>query len=86
MNKIESYKSITSTATNQTAMKPEYSTNEELMCGEIKYNNRTYLVDFSIKDRLVNNSKKNSFVFVNENDIYPSYASNYKRVNYHIYN
>lgn len=82
MNKIESYKSIPSTATNQTAMKPEYSTNEELMCGEIKYNNRTYLVDFSIKDRLVNNSKKNSFVFVNENDIYPSYASNYKRVNY----
>jgi len=82
MNKIESYKSLLSTTANETTMKPEYSTNEELMCGVIKYNNRTYLVDFSIKDRLINNSKKFSFVFVNENDIYPSYASNYKRINY----
>jgi hypothetical protein len=61
-------------------MKPIYSTNEELMCGEIKYNNRTYLVDFITKDKLINS--KNKFVFVNENDIYPSYVSNYKRVNY----
>ena len=81
MNKIDSYQSLSSTKTiNETEMKPEYSTNEELMCGVIKYNNRTYLVDFSIKDKLINS--KNKFVFVNENDIYPSYASNYKRINY----
>jgi hypothetical protein len=80
MNKIDSYKSIPSTSTNDIEMKPEYSTNEEIMCGEIKYNNRTYLVDFSTKDKLINS--KNKFVFVNENDIYPSYASNYKRINY----
>jgi hypothetical protein len=80
MNKIDSYQSLPSTSINNIEMKPEYSTNEELMCGEIKYNNRTYLVDFSTKDKLINS--KNKFVFVNENDIYPSYASNYKRINY----
>lgn len=80
MNKIESYQSLSSTTANESAMKPEYLTNEELMCGEIKYNNRTYLVDFSTKDKLIN--LKNKFVFINENDIYPSYMSNYKRINY----
>jgi len=61
-------------------MKPVYLTNEELNCGVIKYNDKTYLVDTKDKDRIVNFSKK--FVFVNNYDVYPSYCSNYKRFTY----
>jgi hypothetical protein len=61
-------------------MKPKYSTNEELLCGVIEYNNKTYLVDLNDKDRIINFNK--NFVFVNETDIYPSYCYNYKRFNY----
>jgi len=35
-------------------MRPVYSTNEDLMCGVINYNNRTYLVDLKDKDKLIN--------------------------------
>jgi hypothetical protein len=61
-------------------MKPVYSTNEELICGIIQYNNKTYHVDLKDKDRIINFNK--SFMFVTETDMYPSYALNYKRFNY----
>ena len=61
INKIESCENLNSIISNQSSMKPIYSTNEELMCGEIKYNNRTYLVDFSSKDKIINS--KNKFIF-----------------------
>jgi hypothetical protein len=61
-------------------MKPTYSTNSELMCGVIEYNHKTYLMDLNDKDRIVNFNK--GFVFINENDVYPSYCYNYKRFNY----
>jgi hypothetical protein len=60
--------------------KPLYSTNFELMCGVIKYNNKTYLLDYDDKDRIINSNK--SFVFQNETDTYPSYCYNYKRFTY----
>jgi hypothetical protein len=63
-----------------TNMKPIYSTNEELNCGVIEYNGKTYLLDYFHKDKIVNSKIK--FVFVNETDIYPSYARNYKRFTY----
>jgi hypothetical protein len=61
-------------------MKPVYSTNEELNCGVIEYNGKTFLVDFNDKDRIINFNK--SFVFANDTDSYPSYTYNYKRFNY----
>jgi hypothetical protein len=61
-------------------MRPVYSTNEDLMCGVIDYNNRTYLVDLKDKDKLINSNKH--FVFANADDIYPSYSCNYKKYNY----
>jgi len=62
------------------SMKPVYSTNEELNCGVIEYNGKTFLVDFNDKDRIINFNK--SFVFANDTDSYPSYTYNYKRFNY----
>jgi len=79
MNKIDSCKSeLTSFTTD--IMKTVYSTNIELLCGVIEYNNKTFLVDLSDKDRIINFNK--SFVFANEDDMYPSYACNYKRYSY----
>ena len=66
--------------TNNIKMKPTYSSNTELMCGVINYNGKTYYVDYREKDRIINFEKK--FVFVNDDDIYPSYCSNYKRYTY----
>ena len=60
--------------------KPIYSTNLDLMCGVIEYNNKTYLLDFDDKDRIINSNK--SFVFQNETYTYPSYCYNYKRFTY----
>jgi hypothetical protein len=64
---------------NYTSMKPEYSTNTEFNCGEIKYNGKTYLVDNEDMCRIVNSNK--SFVFISDED-YPSYAYNYRRITY----
>jgi hypothetical protein len=60
--------------------KPIYSTNHELMCGIIDFNNKSYLLDFEDKDRIINSNK--SFVFQDETDTYPSYSYNYKRFTY----
>lgn len=57
-----------------------FSTDEILFCGKIQYNNRIYLLDFKDKDKIINFDK--NFIFVNEDDIYPSYSYNYKRFNY----
>ena len=61
-------------------MKPVYSTNKELLCGVIEYNNKVYFVDLSDKDKIINYNK--GFVFANSDDDYPSYSYNYKRFNY----
>ena len=61
-------------------MKPTYSTNIELNCGVIEYNNKIYLFDNNDKDKIINFDKK--FMFVSEKDIYPSYSSNYRRYSY----
>jgi hypothetical protein len=79
MNKIDS-KSNETTNCIISNMKPVYSINEELFCGEIHYNNKIYLVDLKDKDKIINFNKK--FVFSNEHDIYPSYSCNYKRFSY----
>jgi len=60
--------------------KPKYSTNEELFCGIIEYNKKTYLLDIKDKDRIINFNKP--FTFIKEDDDYPSYFCNYKRFNY----
>ena len=65
---------------NFSNMKPLYSTDENLMCGVIEYNNKRYLLDLNDKDRIINFNK--NFVYTNESDIYPSYCYNYKRFNY----
>jgi hypothetical protein len=65
---------------NYDSMKPSYTINDELMCGVINYNNNTYLVDLKDRDKIINFNK--NFVFINKDDIYPSYSSNYKRFNY----
>jgi len=79
MNKIDSCQNETSSFTSD-IMKPVYSTNKELLCGVIEYNNKTYLVDLSDKDRIINFNK--TFVFANAHDMYPSYSYNYKRFSY----
>ena len=61
-------------------MKPVYSTDTNLLCGVIEYNNKKYYVDQNDKDRIINFNK--SFVFTSEEDIYPSYCYNYKRFSY----
>jgi len=79
MNKIDSQLINTASCTLSN-MKPVYLTNDELMCGIIEYNSRTYFIDLKDKDRIINFNK--SFVFTNEDDVYPSYSSNYKRFTY----
>jgi hypothetical protein len=61
-------------------MKPIYSTDTNLLCGVIEYNKKTYYLDLNDKDRIINFNK--SFVFTNEEDLYPSYCYNYKRFSY----
>jgi hypothetical protein len=78
-NKIEHNKSF-NYSSKVIEMKPIYSTNEELMCGIIEYNNKTYLVDLKDKDQIINFQKK--FVFMTENDVYPSYNYNEQKINY----
>ena len=51
MNKID-FDSIKTTNCIMPNMKPIYSMNEELFCGEIYYNGRTYLVDLKDKDKI----------------------------------
>jgi hypothetical protein len=60
--------------------KPKYSINNELNCGIIYYGNNTYLLDLEDKDRIINFNK--SFIFVGENELYPSYIYNKNRINY----
>ena len=80
INKIDSY-SETQNTFNDVKMKPIYGTNTELKCGTICYGGNFYLVDYEDKDKIINFNK--NFVFVNsENEIYPSYAYNYKRFTY----
>ena len=79
MNKIDSVNNSELLFTKHT-MKPVYSTNIELLCGIIEYNTKTYFVDLNDKDRIINFNK--TFVFTNEDDLYPSYSYNYKRFTY----
>ncbi len=49
-NKIDN-KNVCNFNINTEIMKPKYSTNEELLCGVIEYNNKTYLVDLNDKEK-----------------------------------
>lgn len=60
--------------------KPVYLTSDEFGCAVIEYNNRTYLLDPKDRDKIINSGKQ--FLFVTENDVYPSYSHNYKRTSY----
>lgn len=60
--------------------KPVYLFDKELMCGTIEHNTKKYFFDFDDMNKIINFSK--NFVFTNEDDIYPSYCMNYKRINY----
>lgn len=79
IKKIDSY-SETDNDTTLSTMKPNYGTNEELNCGTINYGDKTYYVDHKDKDRIINFNK--SFIFINNDDDYPSYSHNYKRFTY----
>jgi hypothetical protein len=59
---------------------PVYSTDAELNCGVIEFNNKRYLLDYSDKDTIINFDKK--FAFLHKDDIYPSYKMNYRKINY----
>jgi hypothetical protein len=61
-------------------MRPIYSTNRDLMCTMIHYNNKEYLIDFEDNYKIINHNK--TFAFFNEDDDYPSFCYNYKRFNY----
>lgn len=61
-------------------MKPIYGRDELLNCGTITYGDKVYFIDYKDKDRIINFNK--IFVFVNEEDVYPSYSYNYKRFSY----
>jgi hypothetical protein len=77
-NKIDLFLNADGTI-NYNSMKPEYSTNTEFNCGEIKYNGKIYLVDNADMCRIVNS--KRTFVFISDED-YPSYSYNYRRITY----
>jgi hypothetical protein len=77
-NKIDLFLNADGTI-NYNSMKPEYSTNTEFNCGEIKYNGKIYLVDNADMCRIVNS--KRTFVFISNED-YPSYSYNYRRITY----
>jgi hypothetical protein len=60
--------------------KPNYSFNNELNCGIINHNNKTYYLDIEDRDKIINYKKK--FIFYHETDLYPSYLYNNSRINY----
>ena len=78
-NKIDSYSELVNSYID-TKMKPIYGTDEQLNCGTITFNDKIYYVDNKDKDKIINFNK--NFVFVNEDDDYPSYTYNYKRFSY----
>jgi len=80
VNKIEIINKEYDNDKTEYKMKPVYSTDTNLLCGVIEYNNKKYYVDQNDKDRIINFNK--SFVFTNGDDIYPSYCYNYKRFSY----
>jgi hypothetical protein len=77
-NIISSFYGVTETTIQMP--KPTYSIDAELNCGVIHYGDKKYMLDFEIRDKIINFKKK--FVFVNETDIYPSYNYNSNRINY----
>jgi len=79
-NKIEMELIVSDKNIIEKTMKPIYASNDELICGVIEYNGRTYYLDNRDRDSIINSTK--SFVFANEYDIYPSYPINYKRISY----
>ena len=78
-NKIDSYSEVVNSYID-TKMKPIYGTDEQLNCGTITFNDKIYYVDNKDRDKIINFNK--NFVFVNEDDDYPSYSYNYKRFSY----
>jgi len=79
MKKIDSYFE-NDTNDIMSKMKPVYGTESILNCATIEYCGRKYLLDYDARDKIINCRK--NFIFVNENDTYPSFVSNYKRHTY----
>lgn len=62
-------------------MNPVYGTNNELYCATITFGDRVYLFSHEDVSKILNCKQK--FVFLDfANEDYPSFASNYKRVDY----
>ena len=82
MNKIETISDISTISKLELIQmyKPIYSSDEELDCGVIEYNNKRYLINYTDKDSIINFDKK--FIFHDKEDIYPSYKMNYRKINY----
>lgn len=59
---------------------PIYTIDEELNCGVIEYNNKTYLLDLKNYTKIINFNK--NFIFTSNEDVYPSYIYNKHRINY----
>lgn len=60
--------------------KPKYSLCEERQCGQIDYCGRTYWMDIADRDTIINFGKR--FVFINNENMYPSYHYNKQIINY----
>lgn len=76
-NKIEGSSTTTHTAL-QVQMKVISTIDTTLLCGVLDFTTRKYYLDFDDFNKFNLASKK--YNFVNEQDIYPSYLYNYKRI------
>ena len=61
-------------------VKPFYGMDESLQCGTIVYNGKTYLLDMTDRDKIINLRKP--FIFQTNEDIYPSFLSSFRRITY----
>ena len=60
--------------TSKTTMKPTYKFDADNNYWNIKYNDKTYILDLDEFEKLINSSKK--FKFIIDTDVYPSYNIN----------
>ena len=62
-------------------LRPVYLINTDLSCGVIHYcETHSYLFDLNDRDKIINSKKR--FIFATDNDPYPSYLYNNRKVSY----
>ena len=66
--------------TSKTTMKPTYKFDLDNKYWNIKYTDKTYILDLEQFEKVINSSKK--FTFVKDTDVYPSYNINSATFNY----